>query len=295
MNDTVAVRGRAVFGTLRGKLPPICVREIVEAAFGLKPARVYISAEHLDVLCHCAELHGFQLELGSYKYHFPTDDGKWFDGAASTSPLEATGGYLAAYVSTTGVHSEQLRCADEEGTDAEFGRLLGIPSCCIDSYLRDGLAGASDTDEVLRQYCGNNRYTSGSPGASFLGQYFSRSFLSHYPCTLSCEETRSVTRDRLSFWSRIDKRFASWTKEGHLVSIIWEPGVRASAWSGLQDVRTGLPSTVRFVDVAGSAPDDLKRVTEIEVTGDGFVRFAGVGVSRLIDDAFHIFTFPGEW
>ena len=295
MNDAPAGRDRAIFDSLRGKLSPLCVREIVEAACGLKPARVYISAEQLDVLSRCAELHGFQLDLGSCKYHFPSDDGKWFDGSGAISPLEVTGGCFAAYVAADSVSAERLRCADEEGTDAECGRLLGIPSCCIDSYLPDGMAGASNTDDVLRLYCGNKRHVSGSPGASFLGQYFSRSFLSHYPCSLTCEGTRSLTRDRLLFWSRIDDQFASWTKQGHLASIIWEPGIGTSMWAGLEGLRTGLRSMVCLVDSVGSTTEDLKRVTEIEITWDGSIRFAGRGVSRLIEGTFCMFTFTGEW
>lgn len=98
------------------------------------------------------------------------------------------------YIAKDQKYADDLRSADEEGNDYEFGKLLSYPSCCI--------------EEVVK----NNHVPSVMDALSYLvldGQYniwcwpvasiADASLLSHFPCSFNCKNSQNLAIKRFQY------------------------------------------------------------------------------------------------
>lgn len=103
---------------------------------------------------------------------------------------------------------ELLRSADEAGDDRRVGKMLGYPCCCIDwfyerhSLYKDRVFNRSDPDLGHNYRWYMNTYLAHQDFA----------ILSHFPCSLGCEESQLIARKRLEILKKY-MNLQLWRKE----------------------------------------------------------------------------------
>lgn len=113
------------------------------------------------------------------------------DGPESNDGMEK---FVVLYIGRDRQSAEASRAADETGDDTVFGRALGYPACCIKFVHERGAV--PELREVFTLYTKEGRYDPWCwPGAMALD----RSLLIHYPCSTSCDHSRTLGRSRWEY------------------------------------------------------------------------------------------------
>lgn len=197
---------------LKERLGGTAIREVLQAVAGLKVSRISMSLNHLPWIYSLFEKYNitFLLSKKSFRPVIEKDNKKWI------SKLEVCDDNLndphvskSIYIGNSIQLVEDAMHFEEKNDDDEFGRLLGIPSCCRKFY-KENLAKASLT---------NNDFTYLSLGedeniqvnnkwCNVLGQYFGYALISFSPCNFNCEHAANLAKNSYYFLYHIDKELA---------------------------------------------------------------------------------------
>jgi len=196
---------------LRGHFGSNIIREILLAAAGVKISRTCLSDARLELLRGIAEEHGFEIAAGSERYIHRRDSGK---GGSSNSierlalPGEEAG-LRNVYIGTDASLAKTGEMLEESGDDENFGRLLGIPSCCREAYIRASpLASASQNDCVLPALDNTNGQMPYDSWVNYPAAYFGPGLISFFPCSFVCSNAAAVARSSFEMLSVCDAAWA---------------------------------------------------------------------------------------
>jgi hypothetical protein len=191
---------------LRERLSGTAVREVLQGISGLKVSRISMSLNHLPWISSLFEKYKVTYRLSKKSFRPIIEKDKWISKLELCDEKENDPHVSKSiYVSDTSQLVEDAMHFEEINDDENFGRLLGIPSCCRKFYLNN-LEKAAET---------NNDFTYFSLGKSqdlevntnwcnILGQYFGYALISFSPCSFHCENAIASAKNSYSFLSKID-------------------------------------------------------------------------------------------
>lgn len=154
--------------------------------------------------------------------------------------VEGKPSYWFGCVTRTAELGEKFRQAESKGVDHKTaGLMLGFPECCVDSFVQNF---PKNYDPVpLIEVDG-----AGYPACNVMLRYFGIRIVSHFPCSLKCEETKKVGEVWLSVMEDIDKEAASWALDLLSAPMTW------NSYHGVVEVDTpyflGVTHTFPFLD-----------------------------------------------
>jgi hypothetical protein len=200
-----------LYAQMRGLFSDDVTREVLLAAAGVKISRTCLSDANLEVLRGICGQHGLRLLASEERYIHRQDTGK---GGASNrieqraAPGDETG-LRNVYIASGANVVEVGKLLEEAGDDEVFGTLLGIPTCCREAYARfkpQAMAKQNDfLPLVLDNTVGAVPY---DPWLNYLSQYFGRTLISFFPCSLRCPAAAMVARITFGMLAECDRAWA---------------------------------------------------------------------------------------
>jgi hypothetical protein len=98
------------------------------------------------------------------------------------------------YIAKDQKSADNLRSADEEGNDFEFGKLLSYPSCCIEAVVKNNHV--PSVIDALSYLVIDSQYNVWCwPVASIADA----SLLSHFPCSFHCKNSQNLAFKRFQY------------------------------------------------------------------------------------------------
>jgi len=125
-----------------------------------------------------------------------------------------TNDLIFIYVASTAHHASV--CAKLDAAD-EAGKMLGIPTCCIEFYQKS----KSDTTHLDPFSLKTNSKTDLTLPwqLNFYSMYTGSGLLWHFPCKNDCRNTISLIEERYQLIKRIDASFAEMLRMNHLKTV----------------------------------------------------------------------------
>jgi hypothetical protein len=279
---------------LAGKIPALSLRELLEAALGLKASRLQVSRQGLDALDDISRHTGLGACLAEYRVLTEINSGRgaWNDRIVARVGLDDARGDYLVYVAEDQDTAEQARVFDALGDDNQFGELLAIPDCCrafYSRYIRDSYV--ADPLWVVAERCEDSWRV--PQGANICAQYFERGFLSHFPCDLGCSKSRGEARRRSIEVGEICESFAAWLAE----ACGWSYLILRQGLAAMKANPLGLRScrVTEFMGMRGTVPSWIQQCEILSFTGG---QLTGTSVSQIDegrgDEAIMIIT-TQEW
>lgn len=194
----------ALFGLPEDRVPrpPDETLDLLLLLGGAKSLALFHGPER-DLASHAAwlEARGFSVALSPFQFVPRTSDRSAGYSNAMDSVVEVSVGSNGWRALVVGRLPEQVATAWLSlrfGWDTTLGRLLGYPECCTASFERRW-------PDAYARYSGDVAiaalFEPGMPGlshapweANIFGRYLGVELVSHFPCTLGCEETLRTAR-----------------------------------------------------------------------------------------------------
>lgn len=181
---------------LRAFLPDIVAGEVLAAHAGLKVARTGLKRSNMLRLAELGRRAGFHVHVGIDECYPRRDKAKggWCNGSREGKVRGP--GYLNVYVGQSPRLTRQARDAEAAGDDATFARILGTPPCCRAFYDRVKDEAALEQNDIV-PFCAPRSPAEKTSAFLNLGaQYFDSALISHFPCSLSCQHSIALARER---------------------------------------------------------------------------------------------------
>lgn len=272
--DKLAI-ARNIFFSLKGKAPPIAVREVLEAVLGLKCSRLNVRQPGLELLQSLSRSYGFGLAVSDWKVIPSVDSGKgsWSDGVVGYVPADNSEGLFAVYLAPTDAQAAMALETEALLGDEAFGKLLGIPACCRRFYLARRPRALSSGNDYLWETLSDVPCKQAVPaGANIIAQYFGRCLLSHFPCGLSCRASRHVSATRREAISGVAPELADYLAEGHhWPALVWRGRGMIAYPQALTHEAVVRPLRNSEPVAIGDIPDGFAHSDVIFTDGDGCV------------------------
>lgn len=159
--------------------------------------------------------------------------------------------------------------------DFDFGLLLGYPKCCVDAYL-NWLKNKEAIDPItiiLESF----RYTEQLTHLEFpnpFSRYFGMGLFSHFPCTLNCQETRTIAND--SFQSLQNKFPKTAEKILHFEDslTLFDKTMGIAIWSKYRVNKKRISLNKTSIRGQGKFRSILKNIDEIELNKSELTLFS---------------------
>ena len=251
------IRAREIARELKSDAPAMELRELLEAVLGLRSCRLQVSQKGLILIEDLAVKHCFGFAAGTYGLLVtPTPGlGDWADGTGIAVDADHPDALVNVYLGHDTESALAAKHAEECLGDEAFGEVLGIPPCCRRFYsnLTFNIP-SSDFHFHWRSVVAHPQEIEVPAGANFLGRYFGRSFVSHFPCSVTCPATRQQTLSRFGLISAIDQQFAEHIAAAHYWSYL------VTRKEGIVAYRSTLPaSDGTSFDLKGALPLNRRR------------------------------------
>lgn len=192
-----------VLEKLRAELPWIRFREVLEAYSGLKVSRIDVSSpQKLEKLTPLFKELGLCYDIADFKVKEVWDEkkGGWHNKGLRV-PYSKSEGVIFLYLASSQSEVLEARLAEKNHDHEKFGSLLKIPICCRNfykQYRQLALDKYDDEYAVLSLRNSSRLDGRGYPYlTNYLSQYFGYSFVSHFPCKFTCQET--ISRAKASY------------------------------------------------------------------------------------------------
>ncbi len=100
--------------------------------------------------------------------------------------------FVILYISKEKNLSHEASEADAFVRDADLGKILGYPDCCIEFVIKRG--SVPSIEESFSLYSSNSSY---NPLSWPVAHLFDAGLVPHFPCSMQCKRTHSLTQARL--------------------------------------------------------------------------------------------------
>lgn len=211
-----------------------CFREICDCIIFNKLIRLEVSFKNPDRLQEVINNLDLFFSTSEGKYIIPIDDGMDFWGSRLESCSEIdSNGIRLIYLSPEKQLCDKGKNLDEKNDDYNLGIELKYPPCCIESYCK-WQTDNEDIDPITTitsrfQYNGELlRFDFPNP----FSRYFGAGLYSHFPCSLTCKETKQIAKKSLTNLQLLFPEVAYNLLEFENTLIIFQKEVGICFWSG---------------------------------------------------------------
>lgn len=198
-------------------------REVMEAACGQRVVRMQVDKAELDALDRLSQAYQFHVDIADYKVlNRLNQHSSWSDYIDQRTDLTTTAGLFIAYIASTPQSVQSAKFAEASDDDNELGRLLGIPSCCINAYIQFCRSKAVHRRVPFFRitYHDQSPIVHAFAGANILGVFYDACLLGHFPCSPRCHPSAHISRRRLLFLAQVDKTEAGRLLQHHRSSYL---------------------------------------------------------------------------
>ena len=191
-------------------LSPSVVREIIELKHGKRVSRLFLDDEQLLKASTVFDKAKLKYFLSPGKIIFNQDSGKggFSNSGSSFVPDSTPIGSFMVHVGTDETEDYEARQCDLSGNDLEFGRFLGIPECCIGSFLKN-LHQAQEIQNDYTLFCCESTTEKPCGWCNPCPQYFGYGLVSYFPCSLTCDPTSLKARETFNLLDSLDSQLAA--------------------------------------------------------------------------------------
>lgn len=201
-----------LFNSIIDKFPFNVVREIILAAEGFKVSRICVDEHELAEFVGLLEQNGLYAAIFDQKFIYQQDSGKagWTSQYGIQVPVEFGHGALMVYIADSPQSALNAMKNEHGQDDRAFGGLLGIPSCCIDFYVKHIEAAESIQNDYLLFVTKNTPEThSYSYWNNIATQYLDGSLISYYPCSFNCKASEGFAKESYRILCKYSEDYAS--------------------------------------------------------------------------------------
>lgn len=216
--------------------------DIIDVLANIRPA-ARIIVKKGDEAVDCARVllnENLEISVGASCQMIPGNLG--FTDHQTAGDTADRADFVRLYVSKQRSSSDRAKDADELAMDQDLGRELGYPICCVRAVERWGsVPGILDS---LTRYSEGGLY---DPLAWPAAHLFDGGLVAHFPCSMRCQHTHLLARNRLKILDEIDSRFQTrfWHRFVKLntmpypadaAAYPWEPGAGMGSYTPLLPV-----------------------------------------------------------
>jgi hypothetical protein len=200
-----------IFEALWGKFNDNILREIVLASAGVKASRTCLSEADLSLLLEVAEQSNLQVVVSAQKYIHRHDVGKggWSNSLAAAVPPDNPDGLFNVYMASDSQLAAKGMSLEELSDEGGFGSLLGVPACCITTYVRFHPEAKKKQNDFVPLVLENSSERLPYPfWNNYVSQYFGAALLSFFPCSFDCVEASRFAQTTFSILRRCSETWA---------------------------------------------------------------------------------------
>lgn len=189
-----------VFRRLNGiakSVSPISFRELYECIASGKLIRQEIFVKELDGFIELIKSLGVSYSISSHCFKVPIDSNLDIWASTLENSLENDDEAVRlVYIHQRQTVCENAKLLDEKNDDLNLGLELQYPRCCIDAYCKWQI----ENDDIDPITTITNKFPFNGVLFSYdfpnpFGRYFGSGLYSHFPCSLYCQETKSLAED----------------------------------------------------------------------------------------------------
>jgi hypothetical protein len=208
--DSAAVKlDRGLYEACKNNISGSQLREILQAAAGIKVSRVVLDDRQKLVLRSVAGKYGFAITDGLKRYSARTDSGKanFRNQRTPVGPNEA--GFVFSYVARTHEAAKRAIRCDDTGDSEGLGELLAFPPCCREAYRRfEPFARKVQGDLVPQVWANSLNGLPFDPWLNIVVRYFGKAMISFFPCSFQCAAARKNAIESFNLMLACDHAWA---------------------------------------------------------------------------------------
>ena len=193
----------------RFNFSPATVREIIQSAYAKKISRIFLEDEQLHYLAPVLDELGLDYFLSPKKYIFNQDVGKggFSNSCRKLVPINSQNGVFMLHIGKSKEKLLYARELDLNGEDYAFGQALGIPDCCIKTFVQNTTEALADQNDYTLFMVGKQKLEP-DPWSVHCAQYFGYGLVSHFPCSVNCKRTSTMAKDAAKLLNKVEPDLA---------------------------------------------------------------------------------------
>lgn len=178
----------------------------------------YLDADKISTLQKFSRANDFCFELSDYKILFNREKAKGgFSNSCSRISVDSANGLFVVFLSKDRMDAQLAKHYCAISDHVKLGALLSYPSCCLHFFTKCVKKRANKKMDFIRDALTDIRQHDFYNNRAL--RYFDISLLSHFPCSLDCQASKAIARERLSFLRKENPKIAKFF-ERHLKSMV---------------------------------------------------------------------------
>lgn len=218
------MKNENIYYSLIGQFNTLQTREILLAREGLKVSRTLVPPQSLEIAIDIIERIGLFTAIYDKKYFYWEDCGKggWVSRYGIELPLEADHGSCMIYIADRPELALEAMRHEHRQNDRGFGDALGIPPCCINTYVTSiEHAELKQNDYLEFSHKNTHSFFPYNYWTNVVAQYFGYCLLSHYPCSFDCLSSSKMAQITYSVLCKYSIEFANHFLEYHRSNYLY--------------------------------------------------------------------------
>ena len=166
---------------------------------GLKRCSIdFVEGAQIPELRNFCKLNNLCFELSDYKILSRGEKAKGgFSNLSSRLPVDSPQGHFASFIAKDRMDAQLAKYYYAGSDHTKLGPLLGYPKCCSEFFLEHfKQASEKNMDFILYALFDIRQYDFYNNRAM---RYFDISLISHFPCSLDCQASQAIAKERLLF------------------------------------------------------------------------------------------------
>ncbi len=166
-------------------------------------SRIMADESQLDDYKTFFNKNNLSFAVSDFKISKEIDENR-FSNKGIRLPINEKGSYFV-YISKSKEKAEQAKKAEAESNHKELGKLLGYPDCCINFFEKNfPIESKKKNDYVLASLKNSKGFI--FPFYNNVAiRHLDLSLLSHFPCSLNCEESIKIAKNNLKIIEKHSK------------------------------------------------------------------------------------------
>jgi len=184
---------------LAKSISPSSFREIHDCVEFQKLIRQEIILKNIDRLSEAIENLNLNFSVSNQSFKIPIDEGMefWASSLVDCANNEPNAMRLV-YIHPDKNICDKAKLLDEKNDDLNLGLELKYPQCCIDAYCK----WQTDNEDIdpITTITNSLPFTGELQFYNFpnpFSRYFGSGLYSHFPCSLTCKETKQIAKQSL--------------------------------------------------------------------------------------------------
>jgi len=232
---------------------------------GLKRCSIdFIDETRVPLLRNFCRLNNLCFELSNYKVLSNSEKAKGgFSNLSSRVSVDSPQGRFAVFLSKDRMDAQLTKHYYGISDHTNLGPLLGYPKCCSEFFLEYAKqASKKNMDFILYALIDTKQYDFYNNRAL---RYFGISLISHFPCSLNCQASQAIAKERLLFLQKEHPKIAAFF-EKYLRAMVIYTESQGVFFSNDYSINQNL---VKYKNLHGTINNDLfqklKNIGEISI------------------------------